>query len=181
MGSVCTCWHQPNSLDPSALPSLLSNVPSRVRTTKGSLQQFLPTQISGSPVPPTEVRPLVLTDRDGPGLVLPILVLGWLPRLSRVGANEGDDNAMYIGSEHSTWAEKSSILGGRKPFQPCLPAGSLRMTLERFALAPGDQRSPLMQRSADTSWPRGPQSGSLPCHLECAKQVFVLSLPSPIS
>lgn len=154
-GSVCTCWHQPSSLDPSALPSLLSDVPSRVRTTKGSLQ-FLPTQISGSPVPPTEVRPLVLTDPDGPELVLPILVPWWLPRLSRVGTNEGDDNAMYVGSGHSTWAEKSSFLGGRKPFQPCLPAGSLTMTLEHFAPAPGDQRSPLTQRSADkclSLWP----------------------------
>lgn len=70
-------------------------------------------------LPSPEVRPLVLMDPVGSGLVLPVLVPWWLPKLSRVGAGEGNDSAKHVDSEHSTWAEQSSSLSCRRLFQLC--------------------------------------------------------------
>lgn len=56
-------------------------------------------------------------DPVGPGLVLPILVPWWLPKLSRVVAGEGGDTTMHVGHGHSTWAERSSSLSCRRLFQ----------------------------------------------------------------
>lgn len=111
----------------------------------------------------------MLIDQDGPGLVLPILVPWWLPKLSRVGAGEVGDNTMHVGRGHSTWAEA---------------AGGSSSSASQLAGLCSCPRGPEISSDAKAGGKLpflGPQSRSLPFHLECTKQGFVLSLLSPIS
>lgn len=175
-----TCWHlakpQPalgSSLPPTHCPfphpraaGLRSHPPRAPKARGGGRSQ----------VPSTRSHLVLLIDPCGRGLLLLISKPWWLQELSRVDANDLGDNRQVCAVDAAPGKREAPPFAAGGSSNPASPlAGLSPAGGGPQASAPREQRSALPVKASRRGRlplppPPGPQSGSLPFHVDCAKQ-----------